>query len=69
MAPSWECRSARLDLARMRLVSARWGASSIAEIAHSCGFGSHASFATAFRKEFGMTPRDARQGAHRPAAR
>ncbi|MFD3562858.1 helix-turn-helix domain-containing protein [Streptomyces sp. NPDC058686] len=33
-----------------------------AQIAHSCGFGGHASFATAFRREFGMTPGEARRG-------
>ncbi|MGW0948298.1 helix-turn-helix transcriptional regulator [Streptomyces sp. NPDC002623] len=55
-------RRERLNVARARLVGASWAAYSIAEIAHSCGFGSHASFATAFRAEFGMTPREARQG-------
>ncbi|MFI9757005.1 AraC family transcriptional regulator [Streptomyces sp. NPDC051963] len=58
-------RRERLDVARTRLVSAGWATYSIAEIAHSCGFGSHASFATAFRAEFGMTPREARQGISR----
>ncbi|MFD7312741.1 AraC family transcriptional regulator [Streptomyces sp. NPDC059883] len=53
-------RRERLHVARSRLVGASWATYSIAEIAHSCGFGSHASFATAFREEFGMTPRDAR---------
>nr|WSY50295.1 AraC family transcriptional regulator [Streptomyces sp. NBC_00886] len=54
-------RRERLDAARTRLASARWTTYSIAEIAHACGFGSHASFATAFRTEFGMTPREARR--------
>ncbi|MER5525662.1 helix-turn-helix domain-containing protein [Streptomyces sp. NPDC002677] len=34
----------------------------IAQIAYSCGFASHASFATTFRSEFGMTPSTARRG-------
>ncbi|MET7572370.1 AraC family transcriptional regulator [Streptomyces sp. NPDC005492] len=56
-------RRERLTLARTRLTGASWSTYSIAEIAHACGFGSHASFATAFRAEFGMTPREARGGA------
>ncbi|MGW3247313.1 AraC family transcriptional regulator [Streptomyces sp. NPDC001070] len=56
-------RRERLRLARTRLASSGWAGHSIAEIAHSCGFGSHASFTTAFRQEFGMTPRDVRHGA------
>jgi len=55
-------RRERLNVARSRLAGASWATYSIAEIAHSCGFGSHASFATAFRAEFGMTPREARRG-------
>ncbi|MGW2287353.1 AraC family transcriptional regulator [Streptomyces phaeochromogenes] len=55
-------RRERLNVARSRLAGASWATYSIAEIAHSCGFGSHASFATAFRSEFGMTPREARRG-------
>lgn len=53
-------RRERLQLARTRLASANWAGHSVAQIAHSCGFGSHASFSTAFRREFGMTPRQAR---------
>lgn len=56
-------RRERLNIARARLAGASWAAYSIGEIAHSCGFGSHASFATAFRAEFGMTPSQARHGA------
>jgi AraC-like DNA-binding protein len=52
-------------VARTRLVSAGWDRHSIAGIAHSCGFGSHATFATAFRQEFGMTPSEARHGTRR----
>ncbi|MEU9332865.1 AraC family transcriptional regulator [Streptomyces sp. NPDC048290] len=59
-------RQERLNLARTRLASPEWGAHSIARIAHSCGFGSHASFATAFRQEFGTTPTEARRGAGGP---
>jgi AraC-like DNA-binding protein len=53
-------RRERLHLARTRLASASWAEHSVAQIAYSCGFGSHASFSTAFRQEFDMTPRDAR---------
>ncbi|MFE5023374.1 AraC family transcriptional regulator [Streptomyces sp. NPDC056656] len=59
-------RRERLLLARTRLSSPGWAGRSIAGIAHACGFGSHASFSTAFRQEFGMTPREARHDA-RPA--
>jgi AraC-like DNA-binding protein len=58
-------RAERLHLARTRLASANWAGHSIAQITYSCGFGSHASFSTAFRQEFGMTPRDARKNVHR----
>ncbi|MFD3456624.1 AraC family transcriptional regulator [Streptomyces sp. NPDC058691] len=61
-------RHERLHLARARLAGASWAGHSIAQIAHSCGFGSHASFSTAFRKEFGMSPRDARKGVLPPPA-
>lgn len=56
-------RRERLNVARTRLASASWSTYSIAEIAHASGFGSHASFATAFRAEFGTTPREARAAA------
>ncbi|MFD7835462.1 helix-turn-helix domain-containing protein [Streptomyces sp. NPDC059761] len=58
----------RLLLARTRLSSPGWAGQSIAGIAHACGFGSHASFSTAFRREFGVTPREARNGALPPPA-
>ncbi|MEU6032008.1 AraC family transcriptional regulator [Streptomyces tauricus] len=58
-------RRERLLLAQSRLAGTGWSTHSIAQIAHSCGFGSHASFSTAFRAEFGMTPREARRGADR----
>jgi AraC-like DNA-binding protein len=53
-------REERLRVARTRLSSAGWAGLSIAQIATACGFTSHASFSTAFRQEFGMTPREAR---------
>ncbi|MFG1610598.1 helix-turn-helix domain-containing protein [Actinoplanes sp. NPDC049265] len=53
-------RSERLRLARTRLASPAWDNRSIAQIAHASGFASHASFATAYRREFGVTPRDTR---------
>ncbi|MER6175609.1 AraC family transcriptional regulator [Streptosporangium sp. NPDC001681] len=59
-------RHERLQLARSRLASVSWAASSIAQIAHACGFGSHAAFATAFRQQFGRTPRDVRHDALHP---
>jgi len=52
-------RRERLHLARTRLAGSR----SIAQVAASCGFGSHAAFTTAFRREFGLTPTEARQAA------
>ncbi|MET8829491.1 AraC family transcriptional regulator [Streptomyces sp. NPDC004610] len=59
-------RRERLNLAKSRLASPAWGSHSISRIAHSCGFGSHASFTTAFRQEFGLTPTETRHGASRP---
>jgi len=56
-------RHERLQLALSRLTSPAWAHSTIAHISHSSGFNSHATFATAFRKEFGMTPREARRRA------
>ncbi|MEU7739810.1 AraC family transcriptional regulator [Nonomuraea sp. NPDC049158] len=32
----------------------------MAQVAHACGFASHASFATAYRHEFGVTPSETR---------
>ncbi|MEU0186742.1 AraC family transcriptional regulator [Streptomyces sp. NPDC006207] len=61
-------RRERLQLARTRLASPSWADHSISQIAHSCGFGSHSSFATVFRQEFGMTPSEARFGAVPPPA-
>ncbi|MFI5841202.1 AraC family transcriptional regulator [Catenuloplanes sp. NPDC051500] len=53
-------RAERLRLARTRLGSPAWGGRSIAQIAYACGFASHAVFTTAYRREFGETPRDTR---------
>jgi AraC-like DNA-binding protein len=53
-------RHERLQLARSRLASVSWAATSISQIAHACGFGSHAAFTTAFRQQFGRTPTDVR---------
>ena len=60
-------RLERLHLARTRLASASWAGHSVAQIAHSCGFSSHAPFSTAFRHEFGITPRQARHEALPPS--
>jgi AraC-like DNA-binding protein len=54
-------RHERLQLARSRLANVSWAATSISQIAHACGFGSHATFATAFRQQFGRTPSDVRK--------
>lgn len=54
-------RSERLRLARSRLTSAGWVDRSIAHIAYASGFASHASFTTAYRREFGRAPRDVRK--------
>ncbi|WTF25764.1 AraC family transcriptional regulator [Streptomyces sp. NBC_01602] len=53
-------RQERLQLARNRLASTSWAGHSIAQIAYASGFSNHASFSTAFRREFDMTPREAR---------
>ncbi|MFF1306652.1 helix-turn-helix domain-containing protein [Streptomyces sp. NPDC058307] len=50
----------RLRLARTRLAGSAWDNRSIAQVAHASGFASHASFATAYRREFGVTPRETR---------
>lgn len=53
-------RTERLRLARSRLATPTWDGHSIARIAYACGFASHASFATAYRREFGVTPSETR---------
>ncbi|MFJ3903983.1 AraC family transcriptional regulator [Streptomyces sp. NPDC090025] len=62
-------RRERLLLARTRLSAPGWADRSVADIAHACGFGSHAAFSTAFRREFGLTPREARRAALAPTER
>ena len=59
-------RQERLQLAQSRLASTSWAATSVSEIAHACGFGSHAAFTTAFRRQFGRTPTDVRRDALSP---
>jgi AraC-like DNA-binding protein len=54
-------REERLRLARTRLSSAGWAERSVAQIAYASGFTSHASFSTAFRQEYGLTPSDVRK--------
>ncbi|HEY6789750.1 MAG TPA: AraC family transcriptional regulator [Trebonia sp.] len=56
-------RRERLQLARSRLASVSWAATSISQIANACGFGSHAAFTTVFRQQFGRTPSDFRKEA------
>lgn len=46
-------------LARARQLLKRDGVS-VAQAAHASGYSSAANFATAFKREFGMTPREAR---------
>lgn len=58
-------RTERLHLARLRLASPGWAGWSIGQISHACGFGSHASFSTAFRAAFGASPREFRGGSFR----
>ncbi len=54
-------RTERLGLAHSRLSSTSWAGYSIAQVAYACGFASHSSFATAYRKAFGVTPRETRK--------
>jgi AraC-like DNA-binding protein len=60
-------RTERLRLARTRLAAPAWDNQSIAQIASACGFASHATMATAYRREFGMTPRETRADRSGPA--
>lgn len=54
-------REERLVLARDRLTSAAFNQITISELAHRCGFSSVSVFSTAFRKRFGIAPRDLRR--------
>jgi len=56
-------REERLHIARARLTSTSWAHASIAHISHASGFNSHASFSTAFRARYGITPREVRRQA------
>jgi len=62
-------RTERLRAARTRLTSPDWRHRSITQIAYACGFTSHSSFATAYRREFGLTPRETRQASAPPSTR
>lgn len=53
-------RARRLDVARLLLEQGR----SVAEAAEAAGYSSAANFATAFRRRFGSTPSQAREGIH-----
>lgn len=50
----------RLRRARMMLTEPRFQAMSVADIAEACGFAYRTNFVRAFRKLFGVTPREAR---------
>jgi len=52
----------RLELARARLANPAFARQTIAAIATSVGFQSASSFSTAYRRRFGHSPRDARNG-------
>ncbi|NQE87481.1 AraC family transcriptional regulator [Nocardia terpenica] len=52
----------RLQLARARLQNPTYRHQSIAALALDLGFGSASTFSTAFRRRFGVTPRDIRHG-------
>ena len=51
-------RRLRLDRAARKL---RMGAVDITEVALTAGYDSHAAFSKAFRRQFGMSPREFRQ--------
>lgn len=57
-SPAELIREARLDAAWRTLRADR--TAPVAEVAFSCGFGSLSAFNDAFRRRYGMTPRDAR---------
>jgi AraC-like DNA-binding protein len=56
-------RGFRLRLAARRIVS---GGERISDIAYALGFATHAHFAAAFAKRYGMTPRDYRANGRAP---
>ena len=53
-------RDARLDRARARLLAPADRHRNLAQIAYLCGFQDYPAFTRAFRRRFGMTPRDCR---------
>ena len=55
-------RDARLDRVRDRLTNRRCLNQTIEDIAFDCGFRDYTSFHRAFRRRFGATPRDLRNG-------
>ncbi len=55
-------RTERLELARIRLTSASFSGHNVAAVGASVGFGSASAFAAAFRRQFGVSPRDVRAG-------
>lgn len=58
-------RGVRLRLAARRIIS---GGERISDIAYELGFGTHAHFAAAFAKRYGMSPRDYRARSRTPEA-
>ncbi len=65
--PSAYIQSKRLDHASQQLIQARREAP-ITEVAFDSGFNDLSTFCRLFRRKFGVTPRDYRAGARRPAA-
>lgn len=57
-------REERLALAHDRLRSPAYRSIPITELAHRCGFASAGTFSTAFRRRFGVTPRELRRSKH-----
>lgn len=55
-------RAERLELARTRLTSPAFAGHNVAAVGASVGFGSPSAFAAAFRRHFGVTPREVRAG-------
>lgn len=58
-------RESRLEMARQLLLQETGRATTIAEIAFRCGFGSAGNFTRLFRETFGMSPRDCRANARK----
>ncbi|WP_332459819.1 helix-turn-helix transcriptional regulator [Nocardiopsis gilva] len=60
--PSELIREERLRLVRDRLRSPAYRHMSITELAYATGFSSASALSTAFKRRFGITPREARNG-------